>query len=177
MPNPALAQAPSTPSRSADAPSRHASVAAELAALASLDLHALRVRWRKLFRREAPAHLTRALLLRILAYRVQANAFGDLDRETARFLDRIARGRRAGDKSPVPPVAETRTLKTGAQLVREHDGVLHRVTVVEGGYAWADTTYRSLSEVARAITGTRWNGPRFFGLRDRPARGRAGDQA
>jgi hypothetical protein len=148
-----------------------------LATLATLDLHGLRVRWRKLFRKEAPAHLTRALLLRILAYRIQANAFGDLDRETARFLDRIARQRRAGDKSPVLPVAETRTLKAGAQLVREHDGVLHRVTVVEGGYAWSGTTYRSLSEVARAITGTRWNGPRFFGLRDRPARGKAGDRA
>jgi hypothetical protein len=177
MPNPALARAPSTPSRSDNEPSREAAVAAEVAALADLDLHGLRVRWRKLFRKQAPAHLSRALLVRILAYRVQANAFGDLDRETARFLDRIARQRRAGDKSPIPPVAETRTLKVGAQLVREHDGVLHRVTVAEGGYAWAGTTYRSLSEVARAITGTRWNGPRFFGLRDRPTRSTSGDEA
>ncbi|WP_240540037.1 DUF2924 domain-containing protein [Salinarimonas soli] len=148
-----------------------------MSALGDLDLHALRVRWRKLFRKEAPGHLTRSLLLRILAYRVQANAFGDLDRETLRFLDRIARGRRAGEATPVPPVAETRTLKAGSQLVREHDGVMHRVTVVEGGYAWEGTTYGSLSEVARAITGTRWNGPRFFGLRDRPTRTKAGGAA
>jgi hypothetical protein len=70
----------------------------------------------------------------------------------------------------VPAVPDSRTLKPGAVLVREHAGTLHRVTVVEGGYAWSGTTYRSLSEVARAITGTRWNEPRFFGLRDRAAR-------
>jgi hypothetical protein len=145
-------------------------VAAEVAALADLDLHGLRVRWRKLFRKGAPAHLTRALLLRVLAYRVQANAFGDLDRETARTLERIARAHRAGERKPVPAVPDPRTLKPGAVLVREHGGTLHRVTVVEGGYAWSGTTHRSLSEVARAITGTQWNGPRFFGLREGPAR-------
>ena len=79
--------------------------------------------------------------------------------------------RRDGALGPGPPVSDARPLKIGAEFVREHDGVLHRVRVVEGGYAWSGTTYRSLSEAARAITGTRWNGPRFFGLRDRPARG------
>ncbi len=146
-------------------------IAAEIAALGELGIDDLRVRWRKLFRKTAPAHLPRSLLLRMVAYRIQADVFGDLDRETVRFLDRIAKQRRPGAKCPVPPVSEARTLKIGAELVRDHDGMLHRVRVVEGGYAWSGTTYRSLSEVARAITGTRWNGPRFFGLRDRPARG------
>ena len=153
-------------------------LSAEIAALENLDIHGLRLRWRRLFRKSAPPHLPRYLLLRIIAYRIQANAFGDLDRETVRFLDRIARerekrrasGELRSPKTPplVPPVAEKRSLKAGTILVREHEGLLHRVTVVEAGFAWNETTYRSLSEVARAITGTNWNGPRFFGLRDKP---------
>jgi hypothetical protein len=65
-------------------------------------------------------------------------------------------------------------LKPGALLVREHAGVQHRVTVVEAGFAWNGATYKSLSEIARAITGTNWNGPRFFGLRDRTSTRRGG---
>jgi hypothetical protein len=165
----AIAAAPPT----SDAPD----VSAQIAALGDLDLHGLRLRWRKLFRKPAPPHLPRYLLLRIIAYRIQANAFGDLDRETVRFLDRIARERetrrakgelrRNKAPPPIPPVPEKRSLKLGTILVREHEGVLHRVIVVDGGFAWNETTYRSLSEVARAITGTNWNGPRFFGLRDK----------
>ncbi len=147
----------------------------ELAALAALDIHELRMRWRKLFRKTAPPHLPRHLLLRILAYRIQANLYGDLDRETLRTLERIGKQRAAGDTTPVPPVPEKRSLKPGTELVREHDGVLHRVTVLAEGCAWQGTTYASLSEVARAITGTRWNGPRFFGLRDKPKRSQVAD--
>ena len=163
-----------TPVASSGAPD----VSAQLAALEELDVHGLRLRWRKLFRKPPPPHLPRYLLLRIIAYRIQANAYGDLDRETVRFLDRVARerekrreagGTSAKKTSPlVPPVLEKRSLKLGTILVREHEGELNKVIVVEGGFAWNETTYRSLSEVARAITGTNWNGPRFFGLRDRP---------
>lgn len=152
-------------------------LSAEIAALGDLDLHGLRRRWRRLFRKPPPPHLPRYLLLRIVAYRIQANAYGDLDRETVRFLDRIAREhekrracgelRRTKATPPIPPVSEKHSLKPGTILVREHEGVLHQVTVVNGGFAWNETTYRSLSEVARAITGTNWNGPRFFGLRDK----------
>ncbi len=152
-------------------------ISAEVAALTDLDIHELRIRWRKLFRKSAPAHLPRYLVLRIVAYRIQANAFGDLDRETARYLDRIAkdyvRRRDAGETRsrkkppPVPPVPGRQSLKPGTILIREHDGILHRVIAVEGGFLWNKTTYKSLSEVARAITGTNWNGPRFFGLRER----------
>lgn len=148
-----------------------------VAVLEKLDLHELRIRWRKLFRRTAPPHLPRYLLLRIIAYRIQASAYGDLDRETVRYLDRVARDyqrRRAAGETrsgkkppPVPPVPENRSLKPGTLLAREHEGVLHRVVTIEGGFAWNEAKYRSLSEVARAITGTNWNGPRFFGLRDR----------
>jgi hypothetical protein len=166
----------------APAASNAPDLSAEIAALSDLDLNALRLRWRRLFRKPAPPHLLRYLLLRIIAYRIQANAYGDLDRETIRFLDRIVRereNRRAGGevrrtKAPplIPPVPEKRSLKPGTILVREHEGVLHQVTVVNGGFAWNEITYRSLSQVARAITGTNWNGARFFGLRDKtkPAR-------
>jgi hypothetical protein len=152
-------------------------IAHEVAALKELDIHELRLRWRKLFRTTTPDHLPRYLLFRIIAYRIQANAFGDLDRETARYLDRIAkdyvRRREAGETRsrkkppPIPPVPDRRTLKRGTILAREHEGVLHRVIVVDGGFLWNETIYKSLSEVARAITGTNWNGPRFFGLRDK----------
>ncbi len=146
----------------------HPELASALRALPELDLHELRVRWRKLYRRPAPAHLRRALLIRIMAYRMQADVLGHLDRDAARFLDRVAAALKAGKgKDAVPPVPRVRRLKPGTLLVREHDGVLQRVTVMADGYAWNGQTYSSLSEVARAITGTNWNGPRFFGLRDR----------
>jgi hypothetical protein len=86
-------------------------------------------------------------------------------------LEQIARdaakAKASGDKvsKVVPPVEEVRGLKPGTLLVREHEGVLHRVTVQAKGFAWNCQSFRSLSDVARAITGTRWNGPRFFGLR------------
>lgn len=151
-----------------------AKVSAQLAALTSSDLHQLRVQWRKLMRSEAPAHLTRGLLLRILAYKVQELAYGGLDRESVRYLDRIAERLAAGDRNPVPPVPDPRRgrLRPGTLLEREHGGALHRVSVIEAGFSWQGQTYQSLSEVARAITGTNWNGPRFFGLRDKDARAR-----
>src|SRR5215207_1912147 len=93
----------------------------EIAQLSDLDMNGLRQRWRKLFRSSAPSHLPRYLLARVVAYRLQANAFGDLDRETARFLDRIARnwkqrqangGSRSSKKPPpIPPVPDGRSLK------------------------------------------------------------------
>lgn len=148
---------------------------AQVAALAGLDLHELRVRWRKMFRSTAPEHLPRYLLLRILAYKLQAKLLGDLDPGTLRFLRTISqRGGRGKGRAAVPPVPEVRSLKSGTVLVREHGGTLHRVTVVDGGFHWGEGTYASLSEVARAITGTRWNGPRFFGLRDGPVRSMGG---
>jgi hypothetical protein len=149
-------------------------VSAQLDALSSSDLHQLRVQWRKLMRSQAPAHLTRSLLLCILAYKVQELAYGGLDRESVRYLDKIAERLQAGDRNPVPPVPDPRRgrLRPGTLLEREHGGTLHRVSVIEAGFSWKGTTYQSLSEVARAITGTNWNGPRFFGLRDKDATGR-----
>ncbi|GJE32923.1 DUF2924 domain-containing protein [Methylobacterium oxalidis] len=153
-----------TPSRTADpAPDP---LEQDLADLPGLELDELRLRWRKLTRRPAPPSLRRELLARLLAYEMQARAYGGLSRDTARLLDRLARG---DDINTVLADPKERRLRPGTQLLREHAGRLHRVTVAEAGYLWDGTAYASLSEVARAITGTRWNGPRFFGLRDKPA--------
>jgi hypothetical protein len=158
------------------------SIDQQLAELSALDLQDLRVRWRKLLRTQPP-QLSRPLLLRLLAYRLQARAYGDLNRETGRFLNRTARERarrkaergkqRAKAPPPIPPVPTSTRLKPGTLLAREFNGIMHRVTVTQEGFAWQGMTYSSLSEIARLITGTRWNGPRFFGLRDKLDRGQA----
>lgn len=148
-----------------DGPER---LATELTRLAGQDFTALRGRFRRAFGRAAPAHLSRALLHRVIAYRVQADALGDLDRETARALDRLGAGTEAAIAMPERPGT-----KPGTLIVREWEGTLQRVMVLERGFAWNGQTYDSLSGVARAITGTNWNGPRFFGLRGRAEPDRA----
>jgi hypothetical protein len=135
----------------------------EIARLRGLDVGGLRARWHTVFRRRAPPHLPRHLLFRILAYRLQVDHLGDLDPATRRLLDRsgdpIEIGRLAADRN------HRRTeLRPGSLLVREWDGHLQRVMVLAEGFAWNGKTYRSLSKVAFAITGTRWSGPRFFAL-------------
>jgi len=145
-----------------------ARLAEDLDRLGAMDAASLRRRWRMVFGCSAPEQLPRALLQRALAYRIQADALGDLDRDTIRMLDRLARDGRDGAVIPLP---ELRATKPGTLLVREWEGVLHRVMVLEQGFAWNGQTYDSLSKVARAITGTNWNGPRFFGLRERRAGG------
>jgi hypothetical protein len=140
-------------------------LASEIAQLRDLGLQDLQTRWRNRTGRRAPAHLGKGLLLRLLAYRLQADAYGDLDPATMRFLDRVAAepDNHRGKNLPQP---DSDRVRPGAVLVREWEGTSHRVMALADGYAWNGQTYRSLSEVARAITGTRWNGPRFFGLRD-----------
>lgn len=141
---------------------------AELDALPALDLDALRLRWRRLTRCPAPSGLRRDLLARLLAYEMQVRAYGGLSRETARLLDRLAA---ANDPAKVLASRDTGRPSPGTQLVREHSGRVHRVTVTAAGYVWNGATYASLSPIAQAITGTRWNGPRFFGLRERSGPG------
>jgi hypothetical protein len=133
-------------------------IEAEIEFIRSLGLDALRTRWRMTFGSIQPPGLTKDLLARMMTYRLQEEAFGGLDRATAKLLDAYARG----DKSRTELM---RRLKPGTVLVREYRGERHIVTVVPDGFVWQDTTYSSLSTIARAITGTAWNGPRFFGLR------------
>ncbi len=155
-------------------------VSHDLAGLAELDLDALRRRWRKLTGRPVPEHLPRQLLVRLTSYRIQADAFGDLDGPSIKLLRQIA-GQRAKGKVAGVPTLESLNLSArgagalapGTVIGREHNGTMHHVMVLADGFAWNGTTYRSLSEVAFAITGTRWNGPRFFGLK-RNRKGRVG---
>jgi hypothetical protein len=134
-----------------------AAIEAEVDQVRSLGIDALRQRWRMMFGATPPKGLTKDIIGRMIAYRIQEEAFGGLDRETVKLLDRLASGEK--------PSELNRRLKAGTVLVREYQGERHTVTVVPDGFVWQDTTYSSLSTIARAITGTAWNGPRFFGLR------------
>ena len=135
-----------------------------------LDVGELRARWHTVFRRRAPPHLPRHLLFRILAYRLQADRLGQLDNESRRLLDRIGSGSAERIGRLVADLNLTRTeLRPGTLLTREWDGHLQRVMVLADGFSWNGETYRSLSKVAFAMTGTRWSGPRFFGLDQPPS--------
>jgi hypothetical protein len=144
----------------------------EIARLRDLDNAALRRRWHAVFGRRPPPHLPRHLLFRTLAHRLQANRLGDLDAASRRLLDHSGSPEKASQNAAnlVRPVA---AIRPGTSLGREWNGRLERVAVLADGFAWKDKTYSSLSQVAFAITGTRWNGPRFFGLRDKPSKGSA----
>jgi hypothetical protein len=133
--------------------------------LRDLDLRALRLRWQGVTGRAAPSHLPRHLLLAMLAYRIQADAFGDLDAASSQLLKTAASA--ASDLSALTDRIDQRNqdLPSGTILTREWNGHPHRVMVVADGFAWQGQTYDSLSSIAFAITGTKWNGPRFFGLR------------
>ena len=119
-----------------------------------LPLDALRRNWRAVFGRTPRAGLSKHLLGQMIAYRIQEQAFGGLDRDSLNFLERLAR------QSGSP----RRQLKPGTVLVREYQGQRHAVTVGRDGFLWQGATYSSLSAIARAITGTAWSGPRFFAL-------------
>ena len=143
-----------------------ASLDNEIARLRGLDVGELRARWHTVFRRRAPPHLPRHLLFRILAYRLQADRLGELDADCRRLLDRIGSGSSDGINRLVADFNRPRTeLRPGTLLTREWDGHLQRVMVLADGFSWNGKTYPSLSKVAFAMTGTRWSGPRFFGLR------------
>lgn len=134
-----------------------AAIEAEVNQIRSLGIDALRQRWRTMFGAVPPKGLTKDILGRMIAYRIQEEAFGGLGRDLVKLLDRLARG----DK----PNELNRRLKPGTVLVREYRGERHTVTIVPDGFMWGDKTYSSLSVIAQEITGTKWNGPRFFGLR------------
>jgi hypothetical protein len=135
-------------------------VAAEVAGLAALDLDALKQKWLSLYGSEPPSRLSRSLLIRALAYRIQEKALGGLKPSTRRFLGQYQDGAAAQLASPFP----SRATKPGTILLRAWHGVTHHVAVVDTGFEWKGKRYRSLSEIARRITGARWSGPRFFGL-------------
>ena len=134
-------------------------VEAEINRVRSLGLDELRSLWRTTLRSSPPPALTKDLMARFICWHIQEQDLCGLDPHTAKLLDGLARGEKPG--------ANGRRLKLGTVLVREYQGERHTVTVVRGGYVWGEATYASLSTIARAITGTAWSGPRFFGVRGR----------
>src|ERR1700704_5106456 len=148
------------------------SIEDEIVHLRGLDLNGLRARWRSVLQRPAPDHLPRHLVFAIIAYRIQVDRSGDLDHETRQLLDRTG-AKESGTAMSARLVSfdQKRTeLTPGTVLVREWDRRSQRVMVMADGFAWNGQTYDSLSKVAFAITGTKWNGPRFFGFRDKEDR-------
>jgi hypothetical protein len=155
--------------RTAKIKSPGASVEHEIAHLRDLDLRGLRARWHSVFQRPPLPHVSRHLLFAVLAFQIQADRFGDFDHETRKVLDRADindSGSVMADR--LEGLDRKRTdLTPGTVLVREWNRQSHRVMVLADGFAWNGQSYESLTKVAFAITGTRWNGPRFFGLRDK----------
>ena len=173
---------PDTSASSGASSSDPGGLRAEIATLERLDLSGLRLQWRNHWGRRAPANLPRSLLCRVMAYRLQADVYGDLDPKTKRTLERLGEQgdtaksaeQPATDSDAESVTPETRAsaaaktahapmvLKSGAVLSREWRGKMERVVALEEGYSWNGKSFGSLSAVAFAITGTKWNGPRFF---------------
>ena len=143
--------------RSVDA----AAIEAEVERLRSMPIVELRALWLAKFKSEPPKAFGPDLLRRSIAYRIQEEAYGGLDRTTARLLKRLMEQFAKNNGRIVLP----RRIKPGSVLIREWKGERHHVTVLEDGFAYQGKPYESLSQIARLITGTRWSGPKFFGLR------------
>jgi hypothetical protein len=150
---------PSLPSEPADP-----TVEAELDRLPTTPIADLRKRYRELFRAEPPKAFGPDLLRRSIAHRIQEQAYGGLPASKRRLLDKLVK---AAIAKPNGRLELPRRIKPGSELVRTWKGQTHRVTVMADGYTFNGQRYASLSEIATQITGTKWNGPRFFGLRTR----------
>lgn len=140
-------------------------VLSRLAALKAMSVKELRAEWEKLIGTSAPNN-SRAFLEFRIAYRIQELTYGGPDRETRRMLDLLA-DEVEGHGKRKQQIADPRNPVVGTKLLREWDGIEHTVTVLKDGFDWRGSKFKSLSAVAREITGTRWNGYRFFGLRER----------
>jgi Protein of unknown function (DUF2924) len=140
------------------------SIANEIATLDSLPIKELKNRWRQLYGSEPPHGVSRELLTRAIAYRIQEQAFGGLKPATRKLLERLATDAAEGRALRLGPAGPA---TAGTVLMREWQGTTHEVKVLDNAVLYKRTRYRSLSEVARLITGVRWSGPLFFGLRKR----------
>ena len=165
-------KAPGSAGRAAVGPATDP-VARELKHLETLGVEALRGLWTRRFRSTPPAIRSGDVLHRLIAWKIQVEAFGDLDAETYANIRRLTRSGRNG---VAVAVATTVSLKAGSILIRAWRGVEHRVLVLDDGFEHRDKRYKSLSEVARAITGTQWSGPRFFGLEAHQLSRKSGDR-
>ncbi len=138
-----------------------ASIEAEIAVLDDLPREKLVERWQRQYRAAPPSGISRQLMVRAIAWELQARRYGGLRPPVLRRLQKAIEGDAASDQTSA---TQAPSLRPGSRLLREWNGVTHAVEVTERGFVWKGETHRSLSSIARAITGARWSGPRFFGL-------------
>ena len=140
-------------------------LADEIAELPRLNRAQLRTKWRNVLKKEPPAHLRKQLLVPLLAYKMQEQVFGGLRPEVKRRLRELAVSFDSEPNRVSAKLAASRRIKSGTRLIRQWQGETHHVTICEQGFEYDGQKYSSLSEIARLITGTRWSGPLFFGLK------------
>src|SRR6266550_217951 len=143
-----------------------AALEAEIGRLPALSLLELRQRWKTLFGHPAPKSLRRTFLARAVAYQMQVEVYGGLSAATKRRLREIATAVRNGDANAIPGGSR---IKPGTQMIRQWQNTTHTVTALAEGFEWNGRTYKSLSAVANAITGSNWNGFAFFGIKRAPS--------
>jgi hypothetical protein len=141
-----------------------AELEAKLDALAAMDTDGLRREWRRLYRSNPPRRLKRDLMALAIAWKLQEQVYGGLSAALRRRIGKLGKELEAEGGGQNTAIR----LKPGAKLVREWGGETHTVLVTDEGFEWRGQACRSLSMIAREITGTRWSGPRFFGLAKRP---------
>src|SRR6185437_11568585 len=144
--------------------SRDKKLEAEIRRLPDLSLEELRSRWKALFGHPAPRSLRRRFLVRAVGYQMQVEAYGGLSTSTKKRLRAIASAVRQGN----PDAAGIRTIRPGTQMLRQWRDQTHTVTALTDGFEWDGKTYKSLSAIAKQITGTSWNGYAFFGIKRSP---------
>lgn len=143
-----------------------AALEVELARIGAMNIDQLRAAWREAFASDPPPAFSKDLLARAITFQAQQKAGGGLPLATAQLLRSLTK----------PGVEPSRQVKVGSVIVREHKGVVHEVMAVPGGFCWQGKTYDSLSTIAKKITGTSWNGPRFFGMRSKRDRHNSDNQ-
>ena len=141
--------------------SRSEQLETELEGVAQMNRHKLLELWNTLMDKEPPSNISSKLMRRAVSYQLQAKALGGLKPASQKQLRKVARG--AGSICPINTKPKT-IIKPGSRLIREWNGKTYVVEVIKGGFVWQEQQYKSLSAIARAITGARWSGPRFFGL-------------
>ena len=137
----------------------------EIAALPKMNLAQLQAKWRRVLKQAPPPHVRKQLLVPLLAYKLQEQAYGGLKPEVKRRLRELAANFHRDSRKTAAQRRDPLRIKPGTRLIRQWEGQTHHVTVGEAGFEYNGERYKSLSAIARLITGTRWSGPLFFGLK------------
>ncbi len=137
----------------------------EIASLPKMNLAQLQAKWRRVLKQAPPPHIRKQLLVPLLAYKLQEQAYGGLKPEVKRRLRELAASLHRDSKKTAAQRRDPLRIKPGTRLIRQWEGKTYHVTVGEAGFEYNGELYKSLSAIARLITGTRWSGPLFFGLK------------